>query len=269
MKALAAGLPMWSCPTDATRPTTPPACWQAASAARSTGPPRWPRSPTRSTGVLQDLSYRAGAHRLDRSVRRNGRHGETRCSMDRFQGVRRHHRGVGSCGSPGGSRRAGHPARSTGARPVVGSCPSDTTHGMNRPDLPDRPHPWVVPGADHDPSRTRAGTRWGTAWWRPQLPPAGPLSGDVPTPAGPSVPGEPTANQRVDIRIIPFQRGGLVVKPPIAGLGCAGSSRGSISGDPGPAPGRLGSGKPARIYIHANPMEETARWNLSMGSLDD
>jgi hypothetical protein len=155
----------------------------------------------------------------------------------RFQGVRRHHRGVGSCGSPGGSRRAGHPARSTGARPVVGSCPSDTTHGMNRPDLPDRAHPCVVPGADHDPSRTRAGTRWGTAWWRPQLPPAGPLSGDPPTPAGPSVPGEPTANQRVDIRIIPFQRGGLVVKPPIAGLGCAGSSRGSISGDPGPAPG--------------------------------
>jgi hypothetical protein len=22
----------------------------------------------------------------------------------------------------------------------------DTTHGMNRPDLPDRPHPCVVPG---------------------------------------------------------------------------------------------------------------------------
>jgi hypothetical protein len=35
-------------------------------------------------------------------------------------------------------------------------------------------------------------------------------------PAGPSVPGEPTASHRVDMRIIPFQGGGLVLKPPIA-----------------------------------------------------
>ena len=44
------------------------------------------------------------------------------------------------------SSGAGHAARSTGAPPLAGSCPADTTHGMNQPDLPRRPTP-TQPGA--------------------------------------------------------------------------------------------------------------------------
>jgi hypothetical protein len=63
----------------------------------------------------------------------------TRCSSHRSHRARRQPRSVGSCGSPGGSSGAGHPARSTGAPPPGGSCPPDTTHVINRPDLPRRP----------------------------------------------------------------------------------------------------------------------------------
>jgi hypothetical protein len=63
----------------------------------------------------------------------------TRCSIHRSQGARRQHRGVGSCGSPGGSSGVGRAARSTGAARPAGSCPADTTHVMNRPHMPGRP----------------------------------------------------------------------------------------------------------------------------------
>jgi hypothetical protein len=56
----------------------------------------------------------------------------TRCSRDRAQGTRRHHRGAGSAGSPGGSG-ADHTCPSTDARPPGGSCPTDITRVPNRP----------------------------------------------------------------------------------------------------------------------------------------
>ena len=62
----------------------------------------------------------------------------TRCSMDRSHGARQQRCGVGSAGSPGASSGPGHPARSTGVPPPAGSCPTDTTHVIHRPDLPAR-----------------------------------------------------------------------------------------------------------------------------------
>jgi hypothetical protein len=56
----------------------------------------------------------------------------TRCSRDQAQGGRRHHRGASGAGSAGGGSGAVHPARSTGARPPAGSCPTDTTQLTNR-----------------------------------------------------------------------------------------------------------------------------------------
>lgn len=79
----------------------------------------------------------------------------TRCSRDRAQGTRRHHRGAGGAGSPGGGSGAGHAAPSIDARPLAGSCPTDPTHVTNRPDLSgdrirssrprNRPHPRRYP----------------------------------------------------------------------------------------------------------------------------
>jgi hypothetical protein len=73
---------------------------------------------------------------------------------------------------------------------------------------------------------------------------------------------EPTADHRVDIRIVPFQGGGRVLKGSIAEGGCAGSGRDRLSGDPGLAPtGALMAASALEIHLHANPMEEPARWN--------
>jgi Major Facilitator Superfamily len=54
--------------------------------------------------------------------------------------------------------------------------------------------------------------------------------------AGPSVAGGPAADHGVDVWIVPFQRGGRELTPPIAERACAGSSRDSVRGDPGLAP---------------------------------
>jgi hypothetical protein len=62
----------------------------------------------------------------------------TRCSMDRSHGTGRHRRGVGSSEWPGGSSGTGRAARSTSAARPAGSCPTDTTHVMNRPHMPGR-----------------------------------------------------------------------------------------------------------------------------------
>jgi hypothetical protein len=65
----------------------------------------------------------------------DNRDGATRCSRDHAHGARRHRRGVGSAGSPGGSSDASRPARSTGAARPAGFCPTDTTHVTKRSSL--------------------------------------------------------------------------------------------------------------------------------------
>jgi hypothetical protein len=142
-------------------------------AARPLAPGRWPtRRPAQPARQAPDLGLELlEMGRSDPTTAME----VTRCSIHRSHRARRHHRSVGSAGSPGASSGAGHPARSTGAPPPAGSCPPDTTHVMNRPDLPARPHPAAGPGADHDPGGTCAGpkeeSRHGSsqqiAWHRP------------------------------------------------------------------------------------------------------
>jgi 2-polyprenyl-6-methoxyphenol hydroxylase-like FAD-dependent oxidoreductase len=63
-------------------------------------------------------------------------------------------------------------------------------------------------------------------------------------------------------RIVPFQGGGRVLKGSIVEGGCAGSGRDRLSGDPGLTPrGALMAASALEIHLHANPMEEPARWN--------
>jgi len=125
----------------------------------STGPVADPAActacpPSPGTWALSCSRWAAATPTTDMEV--------TQCSSHRSHRARRQPRSVGSAGSPGASSGAGHPARSTGAPPPAGSCPPDTTHVMNRPDLPRRParpHPAAGPGADRDPGGTRAGPK--------------------------------------------------------------------------------------------------------------
>jgi hypothetical protein len=91
----------------------------------------------------------------------------TRCSRGQAHGTRPHQHGAGGAGSPAGSG-AGHPVRSSGARPPAGFCPIDTTHSLTaspaRPTASQEPSP-----APTAPKEVRAARRMRPA--RPQ--PAG------------------------------------------------------------------------------------------------
>jgi hypothetical protein len=74
---------------------------------------------------VTDSSRARSCSRCAAPILTDHRHGGTRCTRHTRQGASFDRHGASSCGS-GGSAAVGRPARSTGAPPPAGSCPTET-----------------------------------------------------------------------------------------------------------------------------------------------